>query len=277
MNTIRSPRSTYVAAFILGALIALLLVRPSRGAEPFRLDRVGVVRFTAVGTDQLLRQNGVLDLHGIATWRPGTQIARPTNTQDWALDRPLVLRTAWHAYHALASGALAGFMLEEGAVTIRFGDEEFLAIAPDPDAAVFNGRISNLSTRAVLQNGLDEVIAGFVIEDRSRTVLLRVIGPGLAQFGVFNPAHDPYLTLKQSGEILATNNDWSAQPDAALVSCAGARSGAFPLPVGSRDAALVVVLPPGAYTVHGSPAGPSFVPGAVLVEIYALPEDVIWD
>jgi len=33
MNTVRSPRSTYVAAFLLGALIALLLVRPGSAAE----------------------------------------------------------------------------------------------------------------------------------------------------------------------------------------------------------------------------------------------------
>lgn len=33
MNSSRSPRSTYAAAFLLGALIALLLVRPGRAAE----------------------------------------------------------------------------------------------------------------------------------------------------------------------------------------------------------------------------------------------------
>ena len=34
MNTTRADRTTYIAAFILGALIALLLAAPTRAAEP---------------------------------------------------------------------------------------------------------------------------------------------------------------------------------------------------------------------------------------------------
>ncbi|HUR56465.1 MAG TPA: hypothetical protein VM029_02060 [Opitutaceae bacterium] len=39
MQLSRSPRATYVAAFLLGALIALLLLAPARGAEPTALSR----------------------------------------------------------------------------------------------------------------------------------------------------------------------------------------------------------------------------------------------
>lgn len=59
MTSLRPSRATYIAAFILGALIALLLVRPGRSAEPYRLDRIGVVGFTHVGTGHLVHS----DLH----------------------------------------------------------------------------------------------------------------------------------------------------------------------------------------------------------------------
>ncbi len=45
MTSLRSHRATCVAAFILGALIALLAARPARSAEPFPLDRIGVEQF----------------------------------------------------------------------------------------------------------------------------------------------------------------------------------------------------------------------------------------
>ena len=48
MNSIRSQKATYVAAFLLGALIALLFVAPARSAEPDRRlpppDAAGVAR-----------------------------------------------------------------------------------------------------------------------------------------------------------------------------------------------------------------------------------------
>ena len=47
MNSSHSTRATYVAAFLLGSLFALIAARPARATEPLRLDRVGVVQFTA--------------------------------------------------------------------------------------------------------------------------------------------------------------------------------------------------------------------------------------
>src|SRR3954467_9940909 len=99
MKTLRSDRASYVAAFILGALIALLLNLPARAADPFRLDRVGIVRLTPVGDDKLLTQQGVLHVSGEMQWRPGVEIPRPVNTPDWALNRALVTVDAFLAYH----------------------------------------------------------------------------------------------------------------------------------------------------------------------------------
>jgi hypothetical protein len=49
---------------------------------------------------------------------------------------------------------------------------------------------------------------------------------------------------------------------------ASQRAGAFPLALGSRDAALLLNLGPGNYTIVASATGPS---GVGLVEVYELP------
>ncbi len=277
MKSLRSDRASYLAAFLLGALLALLLNWPAHAADPFRLDRVGVIRLTALGPDKLLTQQGVLHLSGETEWRPAFEMARPANTPDWALNRPLITVDAYLAYHSLGFGALQGFELQEGAVTIPIGDQFYKAIAVNPEPYINDGKLINLSTRATLAGAGDEIIAGFVIERRTRAVLVRAVGPGLAKFGVSNALADPFLTVKQNGETLHTNDDWSAGPDAGLIAAAAARAGGFPLEAGSKDAARVLVLPPGVYTVHATTAGPAIAGGSVLVEVYSLPDDAIYN
>jgi hypothetical protein len=275
MKTSTSPRATYVAAFLLGALVALLLLAPARAADPFFLDRIGVVRFTPIGSERLLRQAGVLDLEGNALWRPATEIARPANTPDYALNRPLITREAWSAYRALAPFALDAFEPQEGAVTIQVGTESFYAIGRNPDAVPADGRVINVSTRAVLPAG-DEVVSGFVIEGRARAVLVRAIGPGLTRFGVANAATDTVVSIRRRGQTIYFNDNWSTQPEAHKLEAVTTHVGAFPLERGSRDAARVVLLPPGAYTVHVENATGGAA-GAILLEIYSLPNDGFYE
>lgn len=56
----RRTLGTYVAAFLLGALIALILAQPARGATPAPLDRIGVVRFSAETEGMVRPQNAIL-------------------------------------------------------------------------------------------------------------------------------------------------------------------------------------------------------------------------
>ncbi len=274
MKSLRTTKATYVAAFLLGLLIALLAAAPARAAEPFRLDRVAIVRFTDAGPGTLRRQQGILELDGRITWRSATDIPRPANTPDWALARNLITVHAWLSYYQLGHGALVNFELPEGGVRFAIGEESFHFIAPSELAFFANGRVINLSTRARVGPGGDQVIAGFVIEERPRTVLIRAIGPGLARLGVAGPIPDPFLSVKQGNLTLAFNDNWSTRPDAAAIRDAGARVGAFPLDDASRDAARLLVLPPGNYTVHVETASPEVPGGQVLVEIYSVPDDV---
>jgi hypothetical protein len=99
-------------------------------------------------------------------------------------------------------------------------------------------------------------------------MLIRAVGPTLAAFGVSTALADPVITVYSGQTTIVTNDDWSSA-GATLVSAASASVGAFTLPDGSRDAGLLITLPPGAYTVEVS--GKDNTEGVALLEIYAVP------
>jgi hypothetical protein len=274
MNSIRSTKSTYVAAFLLGGLIALLIGTPARSAEPFRLDRIAIVQFSPTDDDRLLLRNGVLDVAGQVTWRASLIIARPADVPAWIFNRNLVNVNAWLAFRGLGGLATVDFEIQEGSERVLIGEQAYWAVAPRDGALVATGKVINISTRTKLGGG-DVVIAGFAIEDRPRTVLVRAVGPGLARFNVLSPHPDPWLTIKRNSQTIVGNDDWSNQANADLVQQVSARVGAFPLPTSSFDAAQVVILPPGAYTVHVGSDRSDVFSGEVLVEVYSVPEDVL--
>jgi hypothetical protein len=69
--------------------------------------------------------------------------------------------------------------------------------------------------------------------------------------------------------MLFENSGWALAPNSAEMPGAGALAGAFPLPAGNRDAALLLTLAPGAYTAQVT--DPTGRAGTVLVEAYAVP------
>jgi hypothetical protein len=90
------------------------------------------------------------------------------------------------------------------------------------------------------------MIGGFVLDGTgSRTVAIVATGPSLAPFGIQGALADPGLALVRSSDqaILAINDDWQDDPNAAQLLAAGFA------PSDPLEAALLVTLPPGAYTV----------------------------
>ena len=131
-------------------------------------------------------------------------------------------------------------------------------------------RVVNLSVRGQVGTGHAVMIGGFVIAgDTPRRVLVRGIGPGLSGFGVDEFLPDPTLTLFDGGTPLADNQDWSDFRPAGGLAEVFELVGAFPLEAGSPDAALVMWLAPGAYTVHLQNEQPGG--GIGLIEVYDLP------
>jgi hypothetical protein len=268
----QSIRSTYFASFVLGALIALVAATAARSAELFRLDRIGIVHYSAAPDGSLLRRNGVLSVDGQIAWRGTQSLPRPANVSNEALNRPLVHVDAWSAYHNLGYGAVSSFEILVGAVKFWVGDQAYYAVAPSQDTLLADGPVINLSTRAHLPAGTGAVVAGFVIDERPRTVLIRAVGPTLGRFGIGSFIANPSLTVRQNGRAILANDDWSGSPARDDVRRAAAHVAAFPLDEGSRDAASLVILAPGAYTVIVESAAPTRPAGDVLVEIYMVPD-----
>jgi hypothetical protein len=128
-------------------------------------------------------------------------------------------------------------------------------------------RLINVSARVQVGTSGNILIEGFVIGGSTSTsVLVRASGPALAPLGVANALPDPLVQLYQGSTLLATNSGWGGNPE---IANAAAYVGAFPWAQGaSPDAALLVTLAPGAYTVKVS--GATNDTGVALAEVYEL-------
>ncbi len=129
-------------------------------------------------------------------------------------------------------------------------------------------RLISLSARAQVGLGADILIAGFVVSGTgSKNVLVRGIGPALANFGVSGPLLDPILSIYDSaGRLLAINDNWSDNANSADIAATAAAVGAFPLVSGSKDAAMLLALLPGGYSAQV--AGANNTTGVALAEVY---------
>jgi sugar lactone lactonase YvrE len=141
-----------------------------------------------------------------------------------------------------------------------------LVEAYDLDDSETSARLTNVSARTVAGAGSEVLIVGFVVAGNApRSILVRAVGPALAQHGVDGELADPRLELFSATGPITASDDWDALsgriPEALV--------GAFELPEGSADAALVATLPPGAYTVQVRGSADST--GVALVELYEMP------
>lgn len=121
--------------------------------------------------------------------------------------------------------------------------------------------LQNVSTRAIVGEGDNQAIPGFIIKgEASRQVLIKAVGQGLQAFGVAT-ALDPKITLIRMSDnsVVAENDNW--QSDARNLDIPGAYQPTHPL-----DAALLVELSPGAYSVLVAPVSGAGNIGLVSVD-----------
>jgi cyclophilin family peptidyl-prolyl cis-trans isomerase len=146
-----------------------------------------------------------------------------------------------------------------------------LAEVYDPDPVGSPIELTNVSALGFSGTGEDVLSPGFVIDgSAAKTILVRVVGPSLTQFGVTGVMADPRLSLIPGGQsiTIARNDDWGGTAELqAAFTAVGAQ--AFDS-IASLDAAVLVRLPPGAYTVR--PEGAAGGTGIVLVEVYEVIE-----
>lgn len=157
--------------------------------------------------------------------------------------------------------------LNPGSYTVVVGGKNnttgvSLIEAYEMDVSNNNAKLINISTRSLVKTDAEVQIAGFVISGTSaKRVLIRASGPALTQYGVTGVLSDPVLNVYSGSTVIATNDDW----DSALRT-EFAKNGIDNWAVGSKDAATVLTLNPGAYTAIVS--GKNNATGVVLIEVF---------
>jgi hypothetical protein len=199
-------------------------------------------------------------------WSDDPQIASVTSTVGafpWggspSLDQATLQTLAFGNYTALVSGQSG----DTGVVL-----EEVYDATPPGTFTPSMARLTNVSARAGVGTGDNILIGGFVVGgSTSVTVLIRASGPALSPFVINGLLADPLLQVYSGTTVVDSNAGWAANPQiAAAASVVGAFAwGTAP----TADAAILVTLPPGAYTATVS--GASGDTGVALLEVYALP------
>jgi hypothetical protein len=128
------------------------------------------------------------------------------------------------------------------------------------DAVVVgDGLLANISTRLQIQTGETVAIAGFIV-DSPQPVLVRALGPTLANFGVTGVLADPTIELRNSaGTLIASNDNWKDTEQAAIAATGFA-------PPNDKEPAILRNLAAGAYTAIVR--GKNNTSGVGLVEAY---------
>ena len=153
--------------------------------------------------------------------------------------------------------------------------------AYDADTGSPTAEVVNISTRALVgAEAANTLIAGFAITGTtSDTVLIRGVGPSLGTlFGMRRALGASHVAVfDATGSQIAANTVWGKggrgededdedEDKENAMDDASDRAGAWHLPRGSNDSALLLTLAPGVYTAHVT--GVKASSGIGLVEIF---------
>jgi hypothetical protein len=152
--------------------------------------------------------------------------------------------------------ATTGCSTAYNSIPLHLESTKFPAVGP---------RLQNLSTRATVSSGDNVLINGFIITGTDpKTVVLRALGPSLSDFGLSGVLADPVLSVyNSSGVLIATNDNWQADPGSAFMAANG-----FAPSNPAESATLLQNLAPGAYTAVVR--GQNSTQGISLAEVYEI-------
>ncbi len=133
-----------------------------------------------------------------------------------------------------------------------------------------SARLVNIATRAYCSTGNNVTIGGFVVTgSASKRVLIRAVGPSLTSqgLGAGEVLADPMIEVHHGSAVVASNDDWGDNGNAAEIGDVGRQIGAAPLISGdTRSSALLITLPAGVYSFVVK--GKGNASGIVLLEVY---------
>jgi hypothetical protein len=125
--------------------------------------------------------------------------------------------------------------------------------------------LANISTRGFVNTGQGQLIGGFIITGGPKLVLVRAIGPTLANAGVSPTLQDPVLQIFNGETLLRENDNWQTASNASDVVASGAP------PQDARESAILMRLEPGFYTAVIR--GVNDTTGISLIEVYEIDRD----
>jgi len=127
---------------------------------------------------------------------------------------------------------------------------------------IASSHFTNISTRGLVETDSNVMIAGLIVQTNSEKVIVRALGPTLANFGVTNPLANPTLELHDAnGALLASNDNWKSTQQSEITASGHA-------PPNDLESAIVRTLTPGNYTAIVR--GVNNTTGVALVEVYTL-------
>ena len=133
-------------------------------------------------------------------------------------------------------------------------------------------RLTNISTRALVETGDNVVIGGFIVQgSEAKRVIIRALGPELTQYGVTDALGNPTLELYNgTGDLIASNNNWATTVIGGIITQNQVRDimNSGYAPSNGLESAIIADLPPGNYTAIVR--GVNDRTGVGLVEVYDL-------
>ncbi len=218
------------------------------------LTQYGIANALANPTLSLVRQSDQVVIATNDDWQTAANAAQlqaagfaPSNT----LESAILMTLPPGAYTALVSGV--GNTTGVGIIGVYEVDHPEFPLA-------------NIATRGKVLTGNDVMIGGFIVQGIApQTVAIVATGPSLTQYGIANALANPTLTLvRQSDQtVLATNDDWQTAANAAQLQAAGFA------PSNTLESAILITLPPGAYTAIVSGVGGTT--GVGVIGVYQVP------
>jgi hypothetical protein len=243
-----------IGGFIIGGAgakrVAIVATGPS-------LTQYGITNALANPTLTLVRQSDQAVMATNDDWQSAANSAQLTAAgfaPSNALESAILIDLAPGAYTAIVSGAGNGTGV--GVVAVYEVDHPEYPLV-------------NISTRGQVLTGNDVMIGGFIIfGTTSQTVAVVATGPSLTQYGIANALANPTLTLVRSSDqsVIATNDDWQTDASASQLQSLGFA------PSNPLESAILVTLPPGAYTAILS--GKNGGTGVGIIGVYATPVDI---
>jgi DNA-binding beta-propeller fold protein YncE len=165
---------------------------------------------------------GKLDIRAINSYKPD-----PADTFS-----PLSYSSVSGSFSSVSSNA-----------TLTFNANGALATNNVSAAQPSAGQALNIATRMSVQTGDNVLIAGFIVTGpggSTKKVLIRGMGPSLAQFGVTDTLSDPFLELHNPDGSVVSNDNWQ-QGDTSQIPSGFA-------PSDPRESVIVATLTPGNYS-----------------------------